>query len=200
MKTFFLIEKNRLYWSFVMQHKDQQYIDALLNNDSVLIQEIYTKFAPQCKRFIEKNNGDAQKANDIFQESLIYVFRKAKTKYFELSAPFGGYLYFVYRGKWLDELKKKGVFNLRIDDIDLYTDDTTTYLKELKYMIYKACYDKLSDTCKEILGARFLKIGAKELAEELQIEPNAADQRMYYCRESLKKCIEQHSDFKKLNT
>lgn len=181
-----------------MPHKDQKYIDALLNNNSVLIREIYEKFAPQCKRFILKNNGNAQNANDVFQESLIYIFRKAKTKYFELSVPFGGYLYFVYRGKWLDELKKNKVFNLRIQDIDLYNDEST-YLKELKFIIYKACFDKLSDTCKVILGARFLKVGAKEIAEELKIEPNAANQRMHHCREKLKKCIEGHPDFKELN-
>jgi len=181
-----------------MPHEDQKYIDALLNNDSVLIREIYEKFASQCKRFVLRNSGDAEKANDVFQESLLYVFRKAKTKYFELSVPFGGYLYYVYRGKWLDELNKKGRFNLRIQDIELFTDEST-YIKELKFIIYKTCFDKLSDTCKEILGARFLKVGSKELADELQIEPNTADQRMYHCREKLKKCIEKHPDFKELN-
>jgi len=182
-----------------MPHEDQKYIDALLNNDSALIREIYEKFAPQCKRFIERNCGNAQDANDIFQESLIYIFRRAKTEHFELTVPFGGYLYFVYRGKWLDKLKKRGIFNLRIEDIDLYADETT-YLKELKFIIYKDCYDKLSDTCKEILGARFLNLGAKEIADELQIAPNAVDQRMFFCREKLRQCIEQHPDYIELNT
>jgi len=183
-----------------MPHEDQIYIDALLNNQSSLINEIYEKFAPQCKRFIEKNSGDAQKAMDIFQESLVYIFRRAKTNGIELNVPFGGYLYFVYRGKWLDELKKRKIFNLRIEDIDLYIDDKATYLKELKFIIYKACFDKLKDACKEILGSRFLNLDSKEIAQELKIKANAVDYRMYYCRENLKKCIEQNPDFKDLNT
>lgn len=181
-----------------MPHVDQKYIDALLNNNSLLIKEIYQKFAPQCKRFIEKNSGDAQKAMDIFQESLIYVYRRAKTDGIELSAPFGGYLYFVYRNKWLDELKKRKIFNLRIEDIDLYIDDKATYLKELQFIIYKACFDKLKEACKEVLGARFLDLDSEAIADELNIKPNAVDQRMFYCREKLKKCIEQHPDFKNL--
>jgi len=181
-----------------MQHEDQKYIDALLNNDMGLVSEIYRKFAPQCKSFIIKNSGNAEDAKDIFQESILYLFRRAKTEHIKLSVPFGGYLYFVYRNKWLDELKKRKIFNLRIEDIDLYINDTTTYLKELKFIIYKTCYDKLKEACKEILGSRFLDLDSKEIAEELQIEPNAVDQRMYYCREKLKKCIEQHPDFNNL--
>jgi len=186
-----------IYLAEEMGHTDQKYIDALLNNNSVLISEIYEKFASHCKNFILKNNGTAQDALDIFQESLVYVFRRAKTKGLVLEVPFGGYLYFVYRGKWLDKLKKRKLPTLRITDIDRYT-DVNTYLKEIKFTIYKACFDKLTEACKEIIGARFLGINTKEIAEELEIEPNAADQRMFACREKLKKCIEQHPDFKDL--
>jgi len=181
-----------------MPHEDQKYINALLNNHSSLVNELYKKFAPQCKSFIKKNSGNAEDAMDIFQESLIYVTRKARTTGIQLTVPFGGYLYFVYRSKWLDELKKRKIFNLRIEDINLYIDDKVTYLIELKFIIYKACFDKLDEACKEIFGSRFLKLDSKEIAEELEIEPNAVDQRMYYCREKLKKCIEQHPDFENL--
>jgi len=76
-----------------MPHADQKYIDALIKGD--------------CKKFVLKNSGSVGDATDVFQETLIAVLSKVKTKPFVLTVPLGAYLYRVYKNKWIDELRKK---------------------------------------------------------------------------------------------
>ena len=39
-------------------HSDQQYVAALVANDSIIINEIYTKFAPKVIGYVCKNKAD----------------------------------------------------------------------------------------------------------------------------------------------
>jgi len=99
----------------ISPHEDQKYIEALLNNNSVLIEEIYRKWGPDVRKFVLKNNGSPEEANDLFQESLETLLAKAKTEKFVLTAPLGGFLYYVYRNKWYNKLKIKKKNEVIID-------------------------------------------------------------------------------------
>jgi DNA-directed RNA polymerase specialized sigma24 family protein len=61
------------------EHRDQKYIDALINNDSTLQQEIYNKFAADIKCLVLQNSGNEADAGDLFQEALIFIYKKAKS-------------------------------------------------------------------------------------------------------------------------
>jgi len=87
-------------------HDDQKYIEVLLNGDRVLINEIYQKYGNQCKRFVIKNGGTAEEANDVFQEALVSIILRAKSSNLKLEVPFGAYLYDIYKRKWIDLCKE----------------------------------------------------------------------------------------------
>ena len=53
-----------------MLHQDQKYIDALINNDPHLLEELYEKFPGKIKWMVLHNNGSEADAADIFQEAL----------------------------------------------------------------------------------------------------------------------------------
>jgi len=189
-----------------MPHIDQKYIDALLKEDVAAITTIYEKWGAECKRFVLSNNGNTQDADDLFQESLLTVLRKAKFKNFELTVPFGGYLYFIYRNKWIDTLRKQKNYLLRIQEIERYTDKYTskemaneTELTNKKMQLFYACFQQLGEACKTLIGGRLKKKTSKEIMKQLNLpSSNAVDFRMHKCRKQLKKIIEQHPDFKEL--
>ncbi len=86
-------------------HPEHRYVEALLNNDGKLVEEIYRKYSGKMAAFIKKNQGSSDDARDIFQEALITIMKQARKKDFVLTCPFEAYLYLVCRGKWLNELK-----------------------------------------------------------------------------------------------
>ena len=58
-------------------HSDQRYIEALLQNDKQVVEEVYQRFAPAIRSHILKNRGSEDDAADIFQESLIDIYKQA---------------------------------------------------------------------------------------------------------------------------
>lgn len=102
-------------------HSDHRYILALLDNDPVVIEEIYLKYAGKIKRMILKNNGDESDAADIFQESLLAIYQKAKNQNFILTCPFEAFLYLVCKNKWINELNKRKAHGVTFTDTAGYT-------------------------------------------------------------------------------
>src|SRR5699024_9582262 len=76
------------------------------HNDKALA-KLY-KHLPPIRRMIRYYGGNRQQAEDIFQESLIILCRKAQSDAsFTLSSGIYPYLYSVCRFLWKDELKKQ---------------------------------------------------------------------------------------------
>ena len=56
-----------------MQHPDQKYINALLENDATVLEELYQRFSEKIKWMIIRNNGTETDAADIFQDALLSI-------------------------------------------------------------------------------------------------------------------------------
>lgn len=189
-----------------MAHVDQKYIEALVNEEYILITEIYSKWGVECRNFVLNNNGNAQDADDLFQESLLNILKKAKIDNLELKVPFGGYLYFIYRNKWIDTLRKRKNYQLRIIELERYNDKYIskevageTELANKKVQLFYACFQQLGEFCRKLIGGRLKKMSSKQLMDLLNLPTaNSVDFRMHKCRKKLKQIIEQHPDFKEL--
>lgn len=191
----------------ITPHEDQKYIEALNNNNSVLIEEIYQKWGPDVKNFVLKNNGSVEEANDLFQECLEIVLQKVRAENFVLTVPFGGFIYFVYRNNWLNKLKRKKKKSLIIDDLKLYSNESDSKivadeieLFEKRADVFYNCFEKLSDKCKAILNARYkTKMDSKQMMEFFKISSiSSVNKGMFDCRKHLKKIIIEHPEFKDL--
>jgi len=191
----------------IIPHEDQKYIEALLNNNSLLIEEIYQKWGPDVRKFVLKNSGTPEEANDLFQESLEAVLDKARSDNFILSVPFGGLLYFIYRNNWLNKLKRKKKKALIIEELKLYTNESESKLQadeielfEKRTIVFYQCFGKLSEKCKTILNARYEKeMDSKQMMEYFKLSSiSSVNKGMFDCRKHLKKIIMQHPEFKNL--
>jgi len=181
-------------------HEDQKYIEGLLKNNRILINEIYDMCHKNVLSFVLKNNGTEQDADDVFQDTMMALLLKARTKKFILTAPIGGLLYYVYRARWIDTLRKKGIEKAAVKELTLYLDDKesmkiadeiTADYKRKKLFDY--CFEKLSDKCKKIFEMSFSKIPAKEIMVKLNISSeNAVYQNVSRCRAKLIRLTERH--------
>lgn len=88
-------------------NNDQQYIEGLLTNDDKVIDAIYRNFSGKVKHWVCANSGTSDDAADIFQESIISIYRQARDKGLELTCPFEAFLLMVCKRKWWNELKKR---------------------------------------------------------------------------------------------
>ncbi|GAA4273872.1 sigma-70 family RNA polymerase sigma factor [Aquimarina gracilis] len=171
-------------------HPDQKYIEALLKNDTVLLAEIYDKFAPKVVGYIKKNSGDDSGAQDIIQETLITIYRQAKEKALQLTCPFDAYFFLLCKRKWLNELKKSSQKEVTInEEVVSINDESVRFAEETeifnaKHELFTEMFDQLGKACKELLKVTFTIKSMEEVAQKL-------GQSYAYVRKKKSLCIGQ---------
>ena len=156
-------------------HPDHKYIEALTNNDSVLIDEIYRRYAASIKKMVVKNSGTETDAADLFQDVLIELHRKATQQNFVLTCPFEAFLFLVCRNRWINELhKRKGHHAVTIsgdEGFDINEDVVENYeilliLEKRKDLIENKLAE-LGDGCRNLLSLSWSGKRLQEVAEIL---------------------------------
>ena len=157
-------------------HTDQRYITGLLQNDTALVREIYSRFASKIKGYIIQNNGSEDDAADIFQESLIDIYQQASAKGLQLTCPFEPFLLLICKRKWLNELKKRGRRGVTKDPDDVYDLGEDVFaiaenmqVQEEKTSLFKAMFQQLGDRCREIISKCLGDNSQEEVAVELGV-------------------------------
>jgi RNA polymerase sigma factor (sigma-70 family) len=139
-------------------HADQRFLKGLLDNDTVLIRDIYQRFAGKIKAYILKNNGNEEDAADIMQEALISIYRQAREGGLTLTCPFEAFLLLICKRKWLNELKKRGAVRVtndlgNVSDTEAEGSNPAEQVlqQEERNSLFLSGFKDLGDRCKEII-------------------------------------------------
>src|SRR4051812_13647119 len=110
---------------------------------------LYRHF-PMVRAFIRQNGGSTQDAEDIFQEALIILCRRAAQPGFTLTAQLSTYLYSVCRFLWKDELKRRNHYPTQEIDTGL----PGAGVQELEGLLETEQQAKLAEKVLNELGER----------------------------------------------
>ncbi len=155
-------------------HPDQQYIDALLSNDSIVLDEMYKKYSGKIKNMIVQNSGTPTDAADIFQEALLAIYQKAKQHSFVLTCPLDAYLYLICKNRWINELKKRSNSKVTFTDTEGYNLGEDTFndaaitmngLERKKLLEQKL--KELGEGCRNVLQLSWSGKTMEEVAQAL---------------------------------
>jgi RNA polymerase sigma factor (sigma-70 family) len=157
-------------------HPDQRYLVGLLHNDNQVVEEIYRKFSAPIKHHILQNRGSESDAADIFQESLIDIYKQAKHKGLQLTCPFEPFLLLVCKRKWLNEIKKRGhnPVTKSTDDVSEWGEDVfaaaeQAVREEDKARVFLEQFGRLGEKCQEILRLSLTGGRQEKIAEALGV-------------------------------
>lgn len=158
-------------------HTDQRYIEALRNNDSVLLSEIYRKYAPSIEAYLKSKGANTEECGDVFQESLIDIFKLAADGKFVLTCPFEAFLLLICKRKWINMLKKKSRSGVTksLDEGYHYLKDgaaeeAMAHAHQLEQeQLVMDLLEQLSERCREIIRASYLSDSQQKLAEQLGV-------------------------------
>ncbi len=188
-----------------MQHPDQKYIEALLHNNDLLIEEIYRKFTAKIKWMVLRNNGTEDDAADLFQEALVAIYHKARDEQFELTCPFDAFLFLICRKKWLNILNKRKsreVTNLEEEEYS-YGEDSfrlaeDVSLQEARLTLLRKHLSQLGDSCKELLKLSWSGKSMEEVAEMLDFTYGYARKKKSECMAKLVDLVKKSPDYSQL--
>ena len=189
-----------------MQHPDQKYVEALLNNDPLVLEELYERFSGKIKWMILQNSGTETDAADIFQDALMSIYNKAKTGDFELTCPMEAFLYLICKNKWLNVLNKRKTQKVTNTDTEGFN-----YIGEDSFRLAEDCVmrqersallaEKLSemgDSCKNLLKLSWSGLSMDEVAKKLKVSYAYARKKKSECMAKLITLVKQSPKFNSL--
>ena len=186
-------------------HQDQQYIDALVNNDTLLLKQLYEKYSGKIKNMILKNNGTDADAADIFQDALLDIYQRAKDKGFVLTCPLDAYLYLVCKNKWINKLNKKANSGVTFTDTEGYnhTEDVFNNAAILQNqhergILLAQKFKELGEGCRELLELSWTGISMMEVAEKLQNSYSYIKKKKSECMGKLIALVKKSPEFSNL--
>lgn len=183
-------------------HPDHKYIEALLQNNSVLIEEIYRRFAAGIKWMVLKNSGTETDAADLFQDVLMELYNKAAKKDFVLTCPFEAFLYMVCRNRWLNKLEKRGIKQVTITGNEGFNpgeDVSENYENLVMHEKRKALVEEklaeLGNGCRELLALSWSGKPLQEVAEKLNFTYAYVRKRKTECMSKLIRLVKEAPGF-----
>jgi RNA polymerase sigma factor (sigma-70 family) len=179
---------------------DQKIIELLRTGESgPALNSLYKHF-PMIRKLVRSNGGNTKDAEDIFQEALIILIRKAKDKDFRLTAQLSTYLFSVSRFLWKDQLKRLSNTQIPYEAVTGLTgatgptgltesEEAGLYIeveKENRARLAEKVLHELKDRCREILLFFYQdRLSLKDIATRMGYNSeNTAKNQKYKCLEA----------------
>lgn len=182
--------------------KDQQDENALLAglaaNDKRAVEKIYQENFNMVQSLVINNNGSADDAKDIFQETIIVLYEKLRAGNFELNCQLKTFLYSVARRLWLKRLQLQNRYASPGDSLEnVVSVDEEVEAHEQRnaeFEMMDKAINNLGEPCKSLLEAYYLqKKNMQAIAANFGYTnaDNAKNQK-YKCLMRLKKIFFAH--------
>ncbi len=179
---------------------EKDIIAGLLKHNKQVINNIYTECFPMIRKMVINNGGDIHHAQDIFQDALVLVYRKAQNSDLTLYCKLSTYMYAVCKKLWIQELKSKKYLSLNcneLPDIAEENDEENEYKNKIRDVFYKH-FKTLSSDCQKILRMHFNKASVDDILSVMGYNTrHHTIDRKYRCKRSLIRKIMNDPEFKK---
>lgn len=179
-------------------YTDTELLQGLAAGDRTVVASLYKLYLPVLTKWILSRGGLDSDADDIFQESLLVVYEKAKSPEFCLTCKLSTYLFAVSKRLWYKKLERSANFyNLDTEEGEeeqlyghSYDGDVQEHWeKEAQFEQLNQSLDQLGEPCAALLKAFYIdKKNMQEIAEAFKYTnaENAKTQK-YKCLTRLKK-------------
>jgi RNA polymerase sigma factor (sigma-70 family) len=187
-------------------HPDQKYINALLNNDAAVLNELYEKFSSKIKWMVLRNNGTETDAADIFQDALLSIYNKAKKQDFVLTCPLDAFLYHICKNRWISEIEKRKLHKQRFVDLArIENGNTESYrlaegclLQQDRKKLLETALRKLSSGNRKLLELCWSGKSMEEVASILHVSYSYARKKKSQCIAKLIRFVKETPEFNSL--
>ncbi len=185
------------------KYTEQELLEGLIAQRNDVLQRIYILYYKVVRRLVLYNNGKEEDAKDIFQETLVIIYRKLQEDKLSLNCSLKTYIYSVARLLWLRELENIKNRNINFEECDQYIDleDNVFPIVEVnkRLKLYHEQFEQLSNDCKKILKLFLNNISIAEITKIMGYSSvQHTKNRQYRCKKSLIERIQNNPKYEEL--
>ena len=150
---------------------------------------LYTTYFSKVQRMITNRGGSKEDAKDVFQDTLVGLYRVILEDRYQDRLQIGPFILGVAKKIWINKINKdsKLHFKEEIGDYDLPTIEISPLQRKEKEDTINMVMSSIGETCKELMtNVIFFKMSMKEIAELMHFSnEDSAKTQHYKCRKKL---------------
>ncbi|MGV3637667.1 MAG: RNA polymerase sigma factor [Flavobacteriales bacterium] len=162
---------------------------ALQPDDPRTVRTLYRDHFDTVKRYILKNSGTTDDAEDVFQEALTVLWLKVKEESLSDTSEPGAFLFRVAKNKWLDVLRSAAHKHMRVLHDDRQVDARPEAMDEIEEKLARLrdVYARLDDKCRQVLDRfYFERQDLATIARAMDVEEESIRTIKYRCMMKLR--------------
>ncbi len=172
-------------------------IEGIQTQDDNVLGWIYDNYYQTVKKHIVKNSGTPDDVPDIFQDTIIILYKQITGNSLTLSTDLKGYFFGIARNLWNARLRQKNMITDMEPQFDV-ADETAVenYEERLFERIMSRAFQKLKTDCQTILTLYADGKSFQEIAENMHLKnDNYARRKKYLCKEALLAIIKDDTEY-----
>lgn len=180
-------------------YTDKQIVEKIrLGEANSVLKSVYEKHEQEIIRWIKKNNGSRQEAQDIFQDSILSFYQYVIEGKYDERYTIGAFLFRVSKNKWINRVKQIQR-NLHIETFI----EQELEIKEIenvkKNEIVMKVLSQIGERCREVLTYSILyDLSMEDISVRMGFNStNTAKTKNYKCKKKLEKYLSENPQLKK---
>jgi RNA polymerase sigma factor (sigma-70 family) len=176
------------------KYSDISIIEGLKKQDDKILNWLYDTYFQPVSNYVLKNSGSAADVSDVFQDSIIVLYRQITEDDLTLTTDLRGYFFGVARNIWNAQLRKK----LRMTELenDMSDEDSDDLINPLLEKIVSRAFKKLKPDQQLILNLFSDGCSYEEIAIEMDLKSEVyARRKKYLSKESLLEILKEDPEY-----
>lgn len=179
-----------------------QIIEGIEKRDNHVLTLIYKEVFPKVRHYVLKHGGTKDDAKDVFQESIIVIFKQIESESLQVKEDFEAYLYGIARLVWLKILRNKEIHNRNVAKFEepehSYNLAEPVVDDELELRLFRKHFMSLGPECQKVLQLITEGVPYDKIAEIMgyKSEKIVRNQK-YKCKETLINLIKNDPEYQR---
>ena len=182
---------------------DEVLIEGLKVQDSKCIKYLYKQYFPLAKAIAEKNSGNYQDAEDLFQDSMVILYQRLTRDKITLQCSLKTFFFGICKNLWMQRLDRKwrlmfpdAMAEEPVECYEIRRRENTEERLEIERLYLKHFFT-LPHRCQKLLTLFLDEVPLRKIAYILNLKNEEyAKSRKYQCKELLRKRIKNDPECK----
>ena len=174
---------------------DSAIIEGVRQQDDQILNWLYDNYHETVRNHVLKNSGSDADVSDVFQESIIILYRQISENNLNLTSELKGYFFGIARNIWSAQLRKKARNTEIVSDFpdEIDNDESNNLLER----IVNRAFIKLSDDSQTILTLYSEGYSYQEISGRMNLKNETyARRKKYLSKEALMELIKLDPEYK----
>ena len=178
------------------KYTDTAIVDGIRRQDDKILTWVYNNYFQAVRHHVLKNSGSESDVSDVFQETIIALYKQISVNELNLTTDLKGYFFGIARNIWNSQFRKQKRNVELMPDLTVENEDDDSNAQILEKIVSRA-FQKLKPDAQTILTLYSEGISYEEIALRMNlINETYARRKKYLSKEELVELIKADPEYK----